>query len=609
MRVIMNFLITAIILTVLSVHITGAQYVNLAVVNFYSDQSTGQGFSETLTEKLATLQHINVIQREALRPVMEEMGISPGQKLDLARGQSLGKTLGADYLLSGTLKEKENKITVIYQLFDVTKGTVVAEEAVSGKKEKLFDLQGEISVKVAKYFNSPVTSDMKEKLYFMPTKSMESFDRFSRGLQLYEGNRIDEAYSFFLNSVKSDTAFLDAHRYFEYTARKTGKLDDFIKTYEKMLSSDPDNAVLLNYLGNAYLDKGNFTEAENLYKKSIGIEPAFGNPHNNLATIYVMGQKYKEGLEEFQKALKYSDRKAPVFYNIGLCYINMGDKDKAKEYFMKALEIDKKNPDFIAARYYLYGVKILVTSREKHVPGEVFGEILLNSEPVFEIQTSVGGFSPSIRASIIAGRLENMISGGLKPVEIEIGKIKNETVLQTAGGQLIMTFTKKMAEREGSTPEKLAKAKMETLKKILTSATSVSYSEGGFVLQGQGEKIKDMKGISTEATYLHRGDAFYSEGNKDKAAEEYKKALEVNSSFSPAYFCMGIIYFEQKDYKNAISNFSNAIKYNDKNIDACIWLGKSFKESGNVKEAKESFTKALKLDPGNKEVKGYMEKI
>jgi TolB-like protein len=109
MKIIMNFLITVIIFTVLSAHIRGAQYINLAVVNFYSDRSTGQGFSETLTEKLATLQHINVIQREALRPVMEEMGISPGQKLDLARGQSLGKTLGADYLLSGTLKKKKIK--------------------------------------------------------------------------------------------------------------------------------------------------------------------------------------------------------------------------------------------------------------------------------------------------------------------------------------------------------------------------------------------------------------------------------------------------------------------------------------------------------------------
>ena len=42
-------------------------------------------------------------------------------------------------------------------------------------------------------------------------------------------------------------------------------------------------------------------------------------------------------------------------------------------------------------------------------------------------------------------------------VSKSIGKMKNETVIQTAGGQLIMTVTKKVAEREGTTPEKLAK--------------------------------------------------------------------------------------------------------------------------------------------------------
>lgn len=74
MKVIIKFLVAVIIFTVLSDHIRGAQYINLAVVNFYSENknSTGQGFSETLTEKLTTLQHVNVIQREALRDTCHE---------------------------------------------------------------------------------------------------------------------------------------------------------------------------------------------------------------------------------------------------------------------------------------------------------------------------------------------------------------------------------------------------------------------------------------------------------------------------------------------------------------------------------------------------------
>jgi len=585
------------------------QNINVAVVNFYGDGSKafiGAGFSETLSEKLTKLDNVNVMQRESLRPVMNEMGLNINQKFDAGKGQTLGKTVGVDYLVSGTLKEKNNMVKVTYQLFKVKNGTVVAEETLNGNMDHLFDLQGQLAIKIANYFKTPVSDDVKTKLYFMPTQSMASFEKFSSGLRLYEQNRIDEAYGFFLNSIKGDTAFLDAHRYFEYTARKTGKLDDFIKNYESMLSSDPDNPVLMNYLGNAYLDKGNIGKAEELYRKAITIAPTFGNPHNNLATIYVFGKKFKEAIDEFEKGLLYSDRKAPVFYNIGLSYINMGDKDKAKEYFTKALEIDPKNPDFVVARYYIYGVKVVVTSREKKVPGGTFGEVILNSEPVFEIQDSTGGFSPVERAKIVAGRLQNMIADGLKPYEIEAGKVNREVVLKSSSGQVIMTITKKASEREGTTPEKLAKVKLEVLKRILTSSTAVSYSSGGFVLQGTGDKVKDMEGASKEATYLHKGDAYYSEGKLDKALEAYNKALEINSSYAPAYFCLGIVAFDNKDYEKATANFNSAIKSDAKYIEAFIWLGKTYDAQGKETEAKDAFSKALKLDPNNSEAKEYM---
>ncbi len=132
-------------------------------------------------------------------------------------------------------------MSITSQLFDVKKGTVVAEETVTGSKDNLFALQGVLSLKIAKYFNTPVSQELKKDLYFMPTQNMGAFEKFSSGLQLYEKNRGDEAYNFFINSIKKDTGFLDAHRYFEYTARKLGKLDEFISLYKSMLASDPKN--------------------------------------------------------------------------------------------------------------------------------------------------------------------------------------------------------------------------------------------------------------------------------------------------------------------------------------------------------------------------------
>jgi len=648
---------------------TASQSVTLAVLSFYSESKTGNkiplgtGFAETLVNKLNKLQNVNVVDRESQRSVLEEMGIE--QKFEPPAGQSLGKTIGADYIITGSLKEEGDKVNITSQLFDVKKGTVVAEETVKGSKDNLFQLQGDLSLKIAKYFNTPVSQEIKKDLYFIPTQSMPSFEKFSSGLQLYEKNRGDEAYSFFLNSIKKDTGFLDAHRYFEYTARKLGKLDEFISLYESMLSADPNNPVLMNYLGNGYFDRGKMEEAEKLYIKAIHIAPTFGNPYNNLASVYMLSRNYEASLETFEKALVYSDEKASVFYNTGICYMNMKDKENAKKYFQKALDLEPSNPDFVIARQIIYGVNIVVGYREKKVPGSVFGEILINSEPVFEIQNEAGGLSPLKRAEVIARRLCNLVARGLKGAELEVGKMNREVVIETVNRELIMTVTAGLAKREGTTPEKMAKSTLEIIKESLNYASSDSTNEFGILLRTAGyvitedtlkklqnqinteslkplvnkefsmeslkleldnlkfnpeeielilnyteeKNFKPIKGNSEEASYLHKGDAFYSQGKYDEALKEYENALKVNPSFAPAQLCIGIILYDRKDYEGATGNLNKVINSNPDYTDAYIWLGKTCMSQGKNAEAKAAFLKALNLEPDNMEVKGYLEKL
>ena len=488
--------ITIIIVLVLiftSSAIMAAEKINLAVMNFSSEgnsqSSLGNGFSETLTGKLDNLGNVNIIKREKQRAVLAELGIDINQSFDAKNTQTIGEVLDADYVLTGNLKENGDGIDVKYQLVNVGKGTVVAEETVSGTRDRLFDIQGDMGVKIANHFNSSISDAVKEELYLMPTQNMESFENFSSGLNFYNANRVEEAYNFFLSSVSSDTSFTDAHRFFEYTARKTGQLKDFIKNYEEMLAKDPGNPILMNYLGNGYFDSGDYAKAESLYKESIKKTPTFSNPHNNLAIIYSIYEKYDEAIKEFEKALETTKEPATVYNNIGLCYVNMKDIDKAKTYFEKALELEPANPNFVVARHYIYGSKIYVTYKEKKVPGSLFGEIALNTEPVFEVQNPAGGLSSVERAEIIAGRLQELIDNDLKSHDVQVGKINNQITINTANQDLIMTITKDMADREGTTIEELANYKMDILKEILSSSSTISYSMGGFILQACKYKI------------------------------------------------------------------------------------------------------------------------
>lgn len=644
---------------------------NIAIVDFYSEgDSMSAGFSETLRGKLNKLETVSIINLEAQKPVLNEMNVNMTQKFDMNLAGPVGKTLGADYILTGHLKEDKDKVNIRYQLFDVKSGAVVAEDGVKGNKAGIFELQGELAVKIANFFKTPVNAEIKQELYFMPTQNMSSFKQFSSGLTLYNKNRNEEAYNFFHSSVKGDTNFLDAHKYFEYSARKAKKLDEFVKIYEGLVAEQPDNPILLNYLGNGYFDKGNMVKAETLYKKSISIAPTFPNPYNNLAAIYLLSKQYETALGAFDSALKFSDKKATIYYNMGLCYTNMKDKEKAKACFAKALELEPKNPDFYIARRILYGIKIIVKYREKKVPGGVFGEVLVNSEPIFEIQDWAGGISPLDRSAIIAKRIEAMVMNGLKSYQIEVGRINNQIVVQTARGELIMTITEKIAKREGTTPEKLAKIKVNLLKEAMNKTVAESTTTGGVVLMAtsyvitgntlkelegkvdtaklqslldkkfSGETLEnelktlgfnpderdmirnitaktedvsnketDMMGATDEATLLHKGDLYYGNGNMEEALKKYEEALKINPSYGPAYYSEGIIFYDKKDYDKALTAFSEAIKYNPESDVICLWLGKTHMEKGNKAEAKECFSKALKINPENSEAGDLLKSL
>ena len=52
--------------------------------------------------------------------------------------------------------------------------------------------------------------------------------------------------------------------------------------------------------------------------------------------------KYEEAVEKFLKMEEEDDQNARLLNNIGLCYANLGDYEKAHWYYGKALALDPK---------------------------------------------------------------------------------------------------------------------------------------------------------------------------------------------------------------------------------------------------------------------------
>ena len=65
--------------------------------------------------------------------------------------------------------------------------------------------------------------------------------------------------------------------------------------------------------------------------------------------------------------------------------------------------------------------------------------------------------------------------------------------------------------------------------------------------------------------YLNLGTAYNIVGYLDQAIAEYRKALEINPSFFPAYYNLGVVYYRKQDYLQAKKNFLQALSLNPRN--------------------------------------------
>jgi tetratricopeptide (TPR) repeat protein len=115
---------------------------------------------------------------------------------------------------------------------------------------------------------------------------------------------------------------------------------DAIHTYEQVLSQEPKNAVLLNKIGVAYQQLGNYPHAERYYKRAVKADKTFSTSLNNLGTIQYDHQNYRKAARYYKQAIQLHPEIATYYSNLGYAYF--GDKryTDAMDAFEHATSLD-----------------------------------------------------------------------------------------------------------------------------------------------------------------------------------------------------------------------------------------------------------------------------
>jgi tetratricopeptide (TPR) repeat protein len=136
-----------------------------------------------------------------------------------------------------------------------------------------------------------------------------------------------------------------------------GDVDGAIRKYELCVILDPYYHWAYYNMARMYADKkGDNQKGIELYKKAVEVNKNYGDGWNNLGNVYSKINQISQARHAYEQAAKCTGYKSLHFpyYNLGLLYAKMGNNQKALENYLKSIEVknDYAKAIFNAAKTY-----------------------------------------------------------------------------------------------------------------------------------------------------------------------------------------------------------------------------------------------------------------
>jgi len=285
---------------------------SIAVLYFenLSPDKESDYFCAGMTEDIITdLSKINVLK------VVSRTDVFPFRNKEIST-QRIGEALNVNYILEGSMRKAGERIRITAQLIDVRNGFHLWADRFDRRLENIFDLQNEVSQKIAEALRIKLTASEKQALEKKPTENLEAYDFYLRGKDFaWRHSRRDNEYAIemFQKALAIDANFPLAY---------TGLAETFAYKY---LWWDADSSVA--------------TKAIEASQKAIQLDPNLPEAHFTLGLAYYIQDRYEEAKDEYQVALSHR----PDFYDayrwLGHVHDILGELEKAADCYRKAAEI------------------------------------------------------------------------------------------------------------------------------------------------------------------------------------------------------------------------------------------------------------------------------
>jgi TolB-like protein/class 3 adenylate cyclase len=236
----------------------------------------GDGISEDLITDLSKIPDLMVISRLS----------SFAYKGKSVKIQQIAEELGVRYVLEGSVRKANGNVRINAQLIDATTGHHLWAERYDGDTSDIFELQDQITQKIAASLAVKLTQEDRERLTQKETTNVEAYEAYLKGATI--------AYS-----LRSDVE----------------KFAESLPWFEKAIELDPDYSIAHAALAETYI----FGSSFGLHKKlkissrlaflrgTNYLRMAMKNPSNTAyriaARVYALQRQHEKAIEYGMKAI------------------------------------------------------------------------------------------------------------------------------------------------------------------------------------------------------------------------------------------------------------------------------------------------------------------
>jgi tetratricopeptide (TPR) repeat protein len=324
----------------------------------------------------------------------------------------IGRELGVDYILEGSVRRENGRARVSAQLIRVSDQTHLWAQNYDRQLEDLLDVESDLGRAIAEQVKSNLTPQRKLELSQIHTVNPEAYDLYLEG-RFYWNQRTPESIrksvDLFQQAVAKDSQFALAYSGLA-DAYNIGTIigpfsseEGYTKARaaaEKAILLDPSLAEAHAALG---MEKSHYEfdlpGAKAEFLKAIDLNPSSAMAHFFYSNCYLLPMgRTADAIAENKKALGLDPLSLPINNFLAMTYMYTGDDARAYQQFEHTIAID---PDFPLAHQYLSGFLIFSGRIEEGI----------KEQEKFEVLT---GFPPNEAAAEAAKMLRAFKSGGEK---------------------------------------------------------------------------------------------------------------------------------------------------------------------------------------------------